>query len=125
MEKRSYKQYEESAETLRQRIEGFNPRVLLILGSGLGDLGNEVENAVTVPYTEVPHMKHSTAPDHKGQFVFGRLAGQNVMVMQGRLHTYEGWSMAAQLCVGEERCAADGAILQMPAYAVAVLLPQK
>lgn len=39
-------------------------------------------------------MKHSTAPDHKGQFVFGRLAGQDVAVMQGRLHTYEGWSFA-------------------------------
>jgi len=90
----TYQQYQESAEALRRKLGGFQPRVLLILGSGLGALGNEVEDAITVPYTEVPHMKRSTAPDHKGQFIFGRLAGQNVAVMQGRLHTYEGWSYA-------------------------------
>jgi len=53
-----------------------------------------VENPVAVSYDQVPHMKHSTAPDHKGRFVFGRLAGRNVAVMQGRLHAYEGWSFA-------------------------------
>ena len=67
---------------------------LLILGSGLGALGDEVENPIVVPYGEVPHMKHSTAPGHAGRFLFGRLAGQDVAVMQGRLHAYEGWSFA-------------------------------
>ena len=85
-------QYRESAEALKQRLNGFCPRVLLILGSGLGALADAVEDPICVPYTQVPHMKRSTAPDHKGQFVFGKLAGQNVVVMQGRLHTYEGWS---------------------------------
>lgn len=85
-------QYRESAEALKQRLNGFCPRVLLILGSGLGALADAVEDPICVPYTQVPHMKRSTAPDHKGQFVFGKLAGQNVAVMQGRLHTYEGWS---------------------------------
>lgn len=94
MEQYTYQQYQESAEVLRARLRGFRPDVLLILGSGLGALGDEVENPMVVPYQDVPHMKHSTAPDHKGQFVFGRLAGRNVAVMQGRLHTYEGWSFA-------------------------------
>lgn len=94
MEQYSYQQYQESAAALREKLNGFTPKVLLILGSGLGALGDEVENPIVVPYEEVPHMKHSTAPDHKGQFVFGRLAGQNVAVMQGRLHAYEGWSFA-------------------------------
>ena len=94
MEQYTYQQYQESAEALRARLRGFRPDVLLILGSGLGALGDEVENPMVVPYQDVPHMKHSTAPDHKGQFVFGRLAGRNVAVMQGRLHTYEGWSFA-------------------------------
>ena len=85
-------QYQESAAALRDRLKGFRPRVLLILGSGLGFLGDAVEEAILVPYEEVPHMKRSTAPDHKGRFVFGRLSGKNVAVMQGRLHTYEGWS---------------------------------
>ena len=94
MENYVFQQYQESAEALRKRLNGFVPQVLLILGSGLGALGDEVENPIVVPYEEVPHMKHSTAPDHKGRFVFGRLAGRDVAVMQGRLHAYEGWSFA-------------------------------
>ena len=94
MEQYTYQQYQESAEILRTRLGSFRPDVLLILGSGLGALGDEVEAPIVVPYQDVPHMKHSTAPDHNGQFVFGRLAGRNVAVMQGRLHTYEGWSFA-------------------------------
>ena len=87
----TFAQYNESALALRSRLKGFRPKVLLILGSGLGFLGDEVEDPIVVPYSEVPHMKYSTAPGHKGQFVFGRLGGQDVAVMQGRLHTYEGW----------------------------------
>ena len=94
MEAYRYEQYVESAGALERRLRGFRPKVLLILGSGLGFLGDEVENPIVVPYSEVPHMKFSTAPGHKGQFVFGRLGGQDVAVMQGRLHTYEGWSFA-------------------------------
>ena len=88
-----YAQYQESARALEARLGGFRPRVLLILGSGLGFLGDEVERPIVIPYGEVPHMKCSTAPDHKGQFVFGRLSGCDVAVMQGRLHTYEGRTM--------------------------------
>ena len=94
METYTYQQYQESAAALREILGAFSPKVLLILGSGLGALGDEVEHPVVVPYEQVPHMKHSTAPGHKGRFVFGRLAGQNVAVMQGRLHAYEGWSFA-------------------------------
>ena len=94
METYTYAQYEASAQALRQRLGDFRPRVLLILGSGLGALGDAVEDPIVVPYAEVPHMKFSTAPGHKGRFLFGHLAGQRVAVMQGRLHTYEGWSFA-------------------------------
>lgn len=94
MEQYSFSQYQQSAAALRELLGDFRPEVLLILGSGLGALGDEVENAVYVPYEQVPFMKHSTAPGHKGRFVFGRLAGRNVAVMQGRLHAYEGWSFA-------------------------------
>lgn len=88
-----YAQYQEGARALAERLGRFRPKVLLILGSGLGFLGDEVEQPVAVPYGDIPHMRCSTAPDHKGQFVFGRLSGQDVAVMQGRLHTYEGWTM--------------------------------
>ena len=94
MEGYVYEQYAASAEAIRSRIGDFRPRVLLILGSGLGSLGDAVEEPIAVPYSAVPHMKFSTAPGHKGQFLFGRLAGCDVAVMQGRLHAYEGWSFA-------------------------------
>ena len=94
MEPYTYQQYQQSAAALADRLGDFRPEVLLILGSGLGSLGDQVEQPLVVPYAQVPHMKRSTAPDHKGQFVFGRLSGRNVAVMQGRLHTYEGWSFA-------------------------------
>lgn len=88
----TYAQYLEAAEAVRARIGSFSPDVLIILGTGLGALGEQMENAVAVPYADVPHMKSSTAPDHMGRFLFGQLAGKKVAVMQGRLHGYEGYS---------------------------------
>lgn len=83
----------ESAEYLRQKLGDLSPEVLLILGSGLGFLAETVENPIMVDYAEIPHFKHSTAPGHAGRFVFGRLSGKTVAIMQGRMHTYEGYTM--------------------------------
>ncbi len=88
----TFAQYQESAAAIRARIGEFIPEVAMILGSGLGYLGDLVEDAVVVPYGEIPHFKVSTAPGHKGQLVFGRLNGKPVAVMQGRMHHYEGYS---------------------------------
>ena len=77
---------------LRSQIGAFTPKVLLILGSGLGYLANEVENPIAVPYGDIPHFMTSTAPGHAGRLVFGRLEGQDVAMMQGRFHHYEGYS---------------------------------
>ncbi|MGN8966975.1 purine-nucleoside phosphorylase [Intestinimonas sp. HCP28S3_D6] len=85
-------QYQESADFIRARLGGFVPKVAMILGSGLGFLGDVVEDPIRVPYGEIPHFKVSTAPGHKGQLVFGNLRGQKVAVMQGRMHHYEGYS---------------------------------
>jgi len=71
------------------RDEGFE--LALILGSGLGPLADEVEDAVSVPFSEVPGMPASTAPGHAGRFVLGRLSGRRVALLQGRLHAYEGY----------------------------------
>ncbi len=87
-----YSAYQESADFIRQRIGKRHPRVLLILGSGLGFLGDEVEDAVCIDYGDIPHFRPSTAPDHKGRLVTGTLEGTEVMVMQGRMHYYEGYS---------------------------------
>lgn len=88
----TFAQYQESAQFLKHRLGDFQPKVAMVLGSGLGYLGDLVEHAIVVPYGEIPHFKHSTAPGHKGQLVFGTLAGQPVAVMQGRMHHYEGYS---------------------------------
>lgn len=88
----TFAQYQESAQFLKHRLGNFQPKVAMVLGSGLGYLGDLVEHAIVVPYGEIPHFKHSTAPGHKGQLVFGTLAGKNVAVMQGRLHAYEGYT---------------------------------
>ena len=88
----TFEQYKTSADFIRERLGGFIPRVAMILGSGLGYLGDEVENPIVIPYGQIPHFKASTAPGHKGQFVFGLLEGKAVAVMQGRMHHYEGYS---------------------------------
>ena len=88
----TFAHYEESAAYLRGKLGAFQPKVAMILGSGLGYLGDEVENPIIVPYGDIPHFKASTAPGHKGQLVFGILAGKPVAVMQGRMHHYEGYS---------------------------------
>ena len=88
----TFAQYQESADYLKSKLGGFVPKVAMVLGSGLGYLGDEVTDPIVVPYGEIPRFKHSTAPGHKGQLVFGTLAGQKVAVMQGRMHHYEGYS---------------------------------
>ncbi len=88
----TFAQYQESADYIRGKIGSFVPEVAMILGSGLGFLGDVVEDAVPVPYDGIPHFKPSTAPGHKGRLVFGTLSGRKVAVMQGRMHHYEGYS---------------------------------
>lgn len=87
-----YKHYEESANFIKEKLQGFTPEFLLVLGSGLGFLGDQVENSIAIDYYDIPHFKASTAPDHKGRFVFGILGNKPVVVMQGRLHFYEGYN---------------------------------
>ena len=85
--------YEESAAYIRSKLNGFAPEVLLILGSGLGGLADTVKEPVLIPYAEIPHFKASTAMGHAGRFVAGMLGGRRALLMQGRLHVYEGHSM--------------------------------
>ena len=81
---------EEAAGVLRERLGDRKPAVGIVLGSGLGPLAEQIENAIIVPFGEIPHMKRSTATGHKGRFVCGELGGKCVLAMQGRLHGYEG-----------------------------------
>lgn len=69
------------------------PEVGLILGSGLGELANEAEDAIAIPYEDIPEFPVSTVEGHAGQLVCGILGGKKVLAMQGRFHYYEGYSM--------------------------------
>lgn len=89
--------YQESADHLRTLLGDFYPEVAMVLGSGLGELGDQVENPVFVPYETIPHFGRSTTLGHKGRLVFGTLEGKRVAVMQGRMHYYEGYSFE-QVC---------------------------
>lgn len=70
-----------------------NARVGIILGTGSGAIADAIDATATVSYADVPHLPRSTAIGHKGQFVFGKLAGQSVLAMQGRFHLYEGYEV--------------------------------
>ncbi len=88
----THQQMEESAGAVRVRTR-HQARVGLILGSGLGALADAVEQADVIPYADVPHFAPSTVEGHAGRLVLGLLEGQPIMVMQGRSHFYEGYSM--------------------------------
>lgn len=85
-------QIDQAAELIRTRTS-HQARVGMILGSGLGDLAKSVENADVIRFSDIPHMPQSTVVGHAGQLVIGKLEGQTVMVMQGRTHYYEGYTM--------------------------------
>ena len=70
-----------------------HPRVGLILGSGLGDLADEITHPVSIPYAEIPNFPVSTVPGHAGTLVLGELEGTPVAAMRGRVHFYEGYSL--------------------------------
>ena len=80
-----------AAEILRGRVP-FTPQVGLVLGSGLGDFADTLEDAIRVPYAEIPNFPQPTVEGHSGAFVFGRKAGKFVVALQGRLHYYEGFT---------------------------------
>jgi purine-nucleoside phosphorylase len=85
--------YEGAAQVIRQSVP-FQPRVALILGSGLNPLAEAVEDSVVIPYKDIPHFPVTTVEGHIGRLIVGQLEGQPVAVMQGRAHYYEGYSMA-------------------------------
>ena len=86
-------QMEETISFLRERVTRA-PSALLVLGSGLGGLGDEVVDAVRIPYAEIPGFPRSTVPGHSGTLVAGIMNGVEVVAMQGRFHLYEGWEPA-------------------------------
>jgi purine-nucleoside phosphorylase len=85
-------QVAEAVSAVRER-SSLTPRVALILGSGLGELANEIESACVVPYADVPNFAISTVQGHAGELVLGYLEGVPVVAMRGRVHYYEGYNL--------------------------------
>ncbi len=80
------------AEVIRSK-SNYQPRIGLILGTGLGGLAESVQQATIIPYSELPGWPISTVAGHAGRLVLGELDGQAILVMQGRIHFYEGYDM--------------------------------
>lgn len=71
----------------------LTPQTAIVLGSGLGDLAGHVTDAVHISFTEIPHFPAPTVEGHDGQLIFGKLEGQPLLLLKGRVHYYEGYSM--------------------------------
>jgi purine-nucleoside phosphorylase len=82
-----------ASDYVSNAIAGKEPFAGIILGSGLGDLAEKIENKIVIPYSSIPYFARSTAIGHKGNLICGMLGGKYVVAMQGRFHYYEGWGM--------------------------------
>ena len=89
----SYEKAKEAAQFIRSKYDK-KTKIALVLGSGLGAFGEELENAVKIPYEEIPHFARSTVEGHAGRLILGEIEGVPVAVQQGRFHFYEGYDMS-------------------------------
>jgi purine-nucleoside phosphorylase len=88
----TYSKAQEAVDHIFNHVD-LPPALGIILGSGLGGFASQVQDAVEIPYAQIPHFPQSTVAGHSGQLVLGTIAGVSVAVMQGRVHAYEGYSM--------------------------------
>ena len=89
----SYEKAKEAADFIRSKYDKPT-KIALVLGSGLGAFADELENAVKIPYAEIPHFARSTVEGHAGQLVLGEIETVSIAVQQGRFHFYEGYEMS-------------------------------
>jgi purine-nucleoside phosphorylase len=87
-----FDQVNEAADFLRSKLGSLKPRIGIVLGSGLGAVAEAVAKPIFVPYEEIPHFPRSTVEGHSGRIVAGLLNGVPIIVMQGRVHFYEGYT---------------------------------
>lgn len=89
-----YEDYEKSAEYIKEKIKGKNPKIAIVLGSGLGGLAKEIKNETVIKYKDIPNFPVSTVEGHAGELIIGDLNGTEVIAMNGRFHYYEGYEVA-------------------------------
>jgi len=89
----SYEQYQESANFIKNKLGKFEPKIAIILGSGLGVLSDEFNEKIVIKYNEIPNFPISTVEGHAGELIIGILNGVEVIAMNGRFHYYEGYDL--------------------------------
>ena len=87
----SFQEYQCSAQYIKSLLQGRRPEFLLALGSGLGELAQMVEHPIVIPYKDIPFFQNCSAPGHAGELRIGYIHGVCVMLMNGRMHIYEGY----------------------------------
>ena len=90
--KNTIEKLDESAQYIKQKIKR-NPQIGVILGSGLGDFSKNLRDKIEISYDEIPHLKKTTISGHQGKLIFGKIFNAEVIIMQGRIHAYEGHSL--------------------------------
>ena len=85
--------YQEAMEYIQARVSGNIPKTVVVLGSGLGVLSEEIVDKVVIPYSEIPHFPVSTVAGHAGELIIGKLNYAPVIAMNGRFHFYEGYDV--------------------------------
>ena len=89
----NYEKYKESADYIKEKIGDLNPKIAIILGSGLGVLKEEFEEKIVIKYNEIPNFPVSTVEGHAGELIIGKLNGKEIIAMNGRFHYYEGYDL--------------------------------
>jgi purine-nucleoside phosphorylase len=102
---RLYEQIQETVASIRVIAPEIEPKIGVILGSGLGGLADDFADAVAIAYRELPHFPTGSVPGHAGRLVLGRVGGEPVIAMQGRVHFYEGFSPAQVVFPARALCA--------------------
>lgn len=87
-----FRKVSEAVQYIRSRDER-NPIAGIVLGTGLGNLAGEIDDATIIPYAEIPHFPRSTVEGHAGELIIGKLCGKMVVAMKGRFHFYEGYNL--------------------------------
>ncbi len=86
------KKINETVDFIKKKVS-FEPEIGVVLGTGLGFIGGEIEDAISLAYEDIPNFPVSTVEGHQGKLIFGNYGGKKVVAMQGRFHYYEGYSM--------------------------------
>ena len=88
-----FEDYQKSANFIKEKMGNFNPKMAIILGSGLGVLKEEFEEKIVIDYKEIPNFPESTVEWHAGELIIGKLNGVEIIAMNGRFHYYEGYDI--------------------------------